>query len=87
MTQFLAPDEHPQGFKLEEILAVIRKDVLTRATKIVDDDRPEACRVLENNLKIIQLLSEGIKLAEESSQVLTRSFGPHQDGEPRIGVA
>ena len=87
MTQFLATDEHPQGFKLEEVLAVIRKDVLTRATKIVDDDRPEARRVLENNLKIIQLLSEGIKLAEESSQMLTRSFGPHQEGEPRIGVA
>ncbi len=87
MTQFLATDENPQGFKLEEILAVIRKDILARATKIVDDDRPEARRVLENNLKILQLLSDCIRLAEDSSQTLTRSFGPHQDGEPRIGVA
>ena len=87
MTQFLVTEDNPQGYKLEEILSAIRKDILLRATKILDDDRPEARHVLENNLRILQLLSESINIAEDSSRLLDKSFGPHQHGQPRIGVA
>ena len=86
MTHFLVNAENPTGYKLEEILLAIRKEVILRATKIVDDQRPEARQVLENNVRIIQLLSDCIKLAEESTHVLDKTFGPATDGQPRIGT-
>ncbi len=52
----------------------------------MDDHRPEAHRVLENNIKILQLLTDSIALAEESSHILDKTFGPSRDGQPRIGT-
>ena len=86
MTHFLVNAENPTGYKLEEILLAIRKEIILRATKIVDDQRPEARQVLENNVKIVQLLSDCIRLAEESTHVLDKTFGPAKDGQPRIGT-
>jgi len=86
MTHFLVNAENPSGYKLEEILLAIRKEVILRATKIIDDHRPEARQVLENNVKIVQLLSDCTKLAEESTHVLDKTFGPAKDGQPRIGT-
>lgn len=86
MTHFLINAENPQGYKLEEILLAIRKEMILRATKIVDDHRPEARQVLENNVKILQLLSDSIKLAEDSTRVLDKTFGPAKAGQPRIGT-
>ncbi len=85
MTHFLISDENPQGHKLEDILSVIRKDIFYRSTKILDDNRPEARSVLENNVKILSLLGEAIDLAEQSTQLLDRSFGKGNDDGPRIG--
>lgn len=88
MTRFLISDENPGGYKLEDILSAIRRDVILRCTKIVDDQRPEARDVLGNNMRILTLISDAIELAEESSQILDRSFGPSQaddGGPPRIG--
>ena len=56
--------------------------------KITDDHRKEAHQVLENSIQILGLLTEAIKLAEDSTFVLDRSFGPSEaaeGGEPRIG--
>ena len=87
MTQFLVTDENPKGYKLEDLLAAIRKDIILRATKIVDDQRPEAKQVLENNVRILQHITDSIKMAEDSTRLLDRTFGPHQAGQPRIGTA
>ena len=85
MTHFLVTEENPKGHKLEDILAMIRKDILTRTLKIADDSRTEARRVMQNNMKILGLISEAIALAEDSSQVLTKAFGPSKPGKSRIG--
>jgi len=85
MTHFLSSDKNPDGHKLEDIIKKIRNDVIYRATKIMDDDRPEAQHVIANNLKILSLLNDAIKLAENSTQTLDRSFGSSQSGSPRIG--
>ena len=85
MTHFLISDENPKGHRLEEILSDIRKDIVQRANKIIDDDRPEARHVLENNIKILGMLSECIGVAEDSTRTLDKSFGPSQQGMPRIG--
>ena len=87
MTQFLKTDEKPDGYRLEEILSIVRKDIVKRANKIIDDERPEARLVLENNVKILALLTECINIAEDSTRILDKAFGPHRQGEPRIGVA
>ena len=90
MTHFLASDENPEGFRIEELLPAIRKDILTRCLKISDDNRPEALHVMHNNMKILALLSEAIELAQDSTSVLDKAFGKStsdKGGEPRIGVA
>lgn len=87
MTQFLVTEDKPDGYKLEEVFAVLRKDMILRMTKILDDDRQVAQQVIDNNIRILNLLTECIHIAEDSSRVLMKNFGPHQDGEPRIGVA
>ncbi len=85
MTHFLVTEENPKGYKLEDILSLIRKDILTRTLKIADDARPEARHVMQNNMRVLSLVSEAIVLAEDSTSVLTRSFGPSKVGNPRIG--
>ncbi|WP_339864528.1 hypothetical protein [Paremcibacter congregatus] len=86
MTHFLKTDEHPEGYRLEDILKIIRKDIFLRTTKIMDDDRIEAQTVVNNNVQILGLLNEAIAKAEDSTTVLQKSFGPSREGEPRIGV-
>jgi hypothetical protein len=88
VTRFLISEANPTGLRLEDILAAVRKDVLLRCTKIVDDNRSEARHVLENNMKVLSLISQSIALAEDSTRVLDKSFGPSvsaDGGPPRIG--
>jgi hypothetical protein len=67
MSGFLVTDENPDGYKLEDILGVIRNEIFQRATKIMDDKRPEAVTVINNNIKILNHLAESIALAEKST--------------------
>ena len=86
MTHFLSTDENLKGYKLEDILSIIRQDIIARAGKISGDKRPEARQVLVNNMHILVKLTECINLAEDSTQILDRTFGQRGD-EPRIGAA
>ncbi len=88
MTRYLISKENPEGHKLEDILRAIRKDILTRCTKIVDDHRSEASHVLDTNMKILIRLSDAIHLAADSTDTLDKAFGPSaatEGGPPRIG--
>ncbi len=84
MTKFLVSDANPTGSKLEDILKEIREDILYRCAKIIGDNRTEAQHVVRNNMKILNLLTEAIDLAEDSSTVLLKAFGRSSD-KPRIG--
>ncbi len=84
MTHFLVSDENPEGYRLEDILIAIRKDILERSQKIAEDTRPEALHVMNNNMRVLSLISDAIDLAEDSSRTLDKAFGPH-GSEPRIG--
>src|SRR5690606_5305169 len=89
VTHFLVTEENPSGKKLEEILAMVRKDILDRCALITDDPRPEARAVLTNNMRILNLLTDAILLAEDSTSILDKAFGPSQSakgGLQRIGV-
>lgn len=86
MTHFLVTEDKPDGYRLEDILGLVRKDMLTRALKIVDDNRPEAKHVMRNNMKILELVSQAIDLAEDSTRVIDKAFGlAAKGGPPRIG--
>lgn len=87
MTHFLATDEKPEGYKLEDILWLIRADIITRTGKLTGDKRTESQQVLRNNMKILGLLTECIDLAQDSTEVLNRAFGPSDGKHPRIGAA
>jgi hypothetical protein len=90
MTRFLISDENPGGYKLEDILTVIRADVLKRCTKVALDERPEAQHVVANNMAVLQHLTQAIELARDSTRVLDKAFGPSkaaQGGAPRVGAA
>lgn len=86
-TKFLVTDENTDGYKLEDILTMIRNDILQRATKIMEDERVEATAVMNNNIKILGFLSECIALAANSTDILDKSFGRHESNAPRIGKA
>lgn len=86
-TKFLVTDENPGGYKLEDILMVIRNDMLQRATRIMSDHRPEATAVMNNNIRILKLISESIEMAKNSSDILDKAFGPSDPNKPRIGEA
>ena len=86
MTHFLVSDVKPDGYKLEEILSVLRADVITRCGKLTGDNRPEARQVLNNNMRVLGLISEAIVIAEDSTRILEKAFGPSvKGGPPRIG--
>ena len=89
MTHYLVTEENPSGKKLEDVLAMIRKDILFRCTLITDDPRVEAKSVLANNMRILNLLTDAIVLGEDSTNTLDKAFGPSQaskGGPPRIGT-
>ena len=89
MTRFLVTPENPTGWRLEDILDEIQKDIIRRCGKILDDPSPVAGSVRYNNIKILDLLTECIKAAEESTRLLN-TLGPSQaaaGGKPRIGTA
>lgn len=85
MTQFLLSDTNPDGHTLEEILQGIRSDSLLRCSKIAEDNRDEPKHVLNNNIRILTLLSQAIELAEDSTRVLDKSLGRGGGGGPRMG--
>jgi UDP-N-acetylmuramyl tripeptide synthase len=87
MSRFLVTDDNPDGYKLEDILSAIRNEMFERATKIMDDRRPEAVAVMNNNIKILNHLAESITLAENSTAILVKAFGQHDPNVPRIGKA
>ena len=88
MTHFLVTEDNPTGKKLEDVLTMVRADIINRCTLITDDTRPEAMSVLANNMKILGLLTEAIDIAHDSTRILDKAFGPSQaskGGPPRIG--
>jgi hypothetical protein len=90
VTHFLRSEKNPEGHKLEDLLMQLRADILHRCEVIGADTRPEALRVMANNVKILGHLSDAINTALDSTRVRDRAFGPSQAAHgrpPRIGKA
>ena len=85
-TTFLVTTENPDGWQIEDLLTEVQNDIIKRSQKIVDDLRPEARQVLQNNIEILGYLGKCIEKAQDSTAILKRAFGPSEPGKPRIGV-
>lgn len=70
MTKLLISDQNPKGYTTEAVLTTIRGDIINRLQKYAGDPRKEARQVLDNNVRILQLLSEAIALAESNTRTL-----------------
>lgn len=75
MTHYLISKSNPDGKRSEQILSDLRADFIERIQDLSVDTRPEARRVLDNNIKILGLLSEIIHLAEENTRTLDVTAG------------
>ena len=78
MTKLLVSDTNSTGAKLEDVLRVLRNDIITRCNRAVRDSNPDAEKVINNNMRILQLLAECIELAEASTGALVQAYGPEQ---------
>lgn len=74
-TQYLISDNNPDGQRLEDMLRAVRNDILIRCSEAMSNGRAEAEHVMSNNMQILPLLSNAIQLAEDSTDILSRSFG------------
>ncbi|MBH0174723.1 hypothetical protein IHV09_14235 [Fictibacillus sp. 23RED33] len=82
----LMGSENHNGWKLEELLAQVKKEVSQKINKIVNDPSPQAQLVVRNNLAIIEHLGAAEALQRSSYVVLDamrENEGP--SGKPRIG--
>ena len=70
MTKILVSEQNPKGYTTEMVLAIIRQDIISRLQKYAGDPRKEARQVLENNIRILQLLGEAMSLAEANTRTL-----------------
>lgn len=66
----LKSESHPEGWTTEALLARIRTEILDRLARLGHDPRPEATKLIANNLRIAQHLGEAIALAEENTATL-----------------
>jgi hypothetical protein len=71
MTKLLVSEANPKGYTTETVLGLIRADIVTRLQKHASDPRKEARQVLDNNIRILQLLGEAISLAETNTRTLS----------------
>lgn len=87
MTQVLMSPTNPDGWKLEDLLEQLRKEIAGKSDKIRNDERDHAQRVFQNNGAILQLLEAAERLQRDSIATLdavAKNNGP--TGTPRIGL-
>lgn len=76
MEPYLVADAMPKAHRLDDILIIVREDLLKRSQALAESRLPEAKQVMKNNMKLLALLTQAIDLAQDSNKLLNRSFGP-----------
>lgn len=70
MTKLLVSANLPNGRTTEDVLSTMRADIIERIGGYAAKPTPEQKRVLANNIRILGLLEEAIRLAEDNSKIL-----------------
>lgn len=86
MQKLLMSKTNPDGWKLEELLSVIKGELQEKNELIADDKCEVSLIVQENNKKIIALLDHSVMIQNETMRQLD-TLGINQGalGKPRIG--
>lgn len=90
MTKLLVSDDNPDGTTLEDVLRTVRNDIISRCQLSVAVHDRDTEKVVNNNMRILNLLTECIELAEASTEVLVQAYGVEQAAKGiarRPGVA
>jgi hypothetical protein len=86
-TPILMTAENPSGWKLEDLLAQLRKELLIKTEKITGDSSVISLKVQCNNLSILRHLHTAESLQRESYAVLaTKAPDEGPTGQARIGA-
>ena len=72
MTQLLASPANPDGWSLEDVIEVLRGDMMRRSAHMVDDTRPEIRGLVANNVAIMEQLTQCLHKAQDSTRILTK---------------
>lgn len=78
MTKLLVSKNNPNGHTLEDVMRMIRGDIITRVNEMHSDPRPEVQEVITNNMYVLGLMEQIIAHAESSSEVMKRIYGKTQ---------
>lgn len=85
-TPILMSKENPNGWKLEDLLCQVRKELLVKTEKITGDESAVSMKVQCNNLSIMRHLFNAEALQRESIAVLaTKAPDEGPNGQARIG--
>ena len=76
MEPYLVAETIPKAHRLDDILIILREDLVKRSRALADSHLQEAKQVMKNNMKVLELLTQAIDLAQDSNKLLNRSFGP-----------
>jgi len=78
--------ENHNGWKLEDLLSELQKEITEKSLKIAKDNSIESKTVQNNNGQIIGLLKQAEHLQRQSYAILD-NLAPNEgpDGKPRIG--
>ena len=78
MTKLLVSDDNPNGAKLDDVLRAVRNDIIARCQASVAVHDRDTEKVVANNMRILNLLTECIELAETSTEILVQAYGVEQ---------
>lgn len=85
-TPILMSAENPNGWKLEDLLAQLRKELLIKTEKITGDSSVLSLKVQCNNLSILRHLHTAESLQRDSYALLaTKAPDEGPNGQARIG--
>lgn len=85
-TPVLMSKENPTGWKLEDLLVQLQKELMHKTLNIISDSSATALLVRNNNINIIDLINKAEVLQRDSYSQLAKlraDAGPM--GKPRIG--
>ena len=80
MTHSLITDDKPDGHKLEDILNSLRGDIIKRATKIVDDHRPDIFKP-DTDVAVIGILDPETGVFE-GTKIFTKCPSKYEASDP-----
>lgn len=86
MNTLLMSRDNPEGMKLEELLAQVRSELVTKTALLEGDDCPVSKDIQDSNRAIINLLLEAEAIQRntmERLRIVGEDNGPY--AEPRVG--